>query len=95
MRQLMRTRKIPIIIILILLAIGLYMFVYQRSELAKLHEERELLEMEIARLELVKEALQEELSSTDSRDYIESVAMSRYSMVRPYEIIYYVTGDPE
>ncbi len=89
----LKNRKIPIIVILILLAIGVYGFFYQKSQLAKLTEERLLLEMEIARLKLVKAELQDQLANTDSREYIESVAMNKYGLVRPYEIIYYVTGE--
>ncbi|HHX03551.1 MAG TPA: hypothetical protein GX733_04630 [Tissierellia bacterium] len=89
----LRRRKIPIIIILILLAIGIYSYFYQERELAKLTDERLMLEMEIARLKMVKAELQDKLENTNSREYIESVAVNRYGLVQPYEIIYYVTGE--
>ncbi|MDI9471454.1 MAG: hypothetical protein GX260_00045 [Tissierellia bacterium] len=91
----LRKRKVTIAVILILLAVGVYSFFYQKNQLAKLTEERLLLEMELARLKLVKAELQEQLENTGSREYIESVAMSEYGLVRPYEIIYYVTGEGE
>ena len=91
----LRKRKVTIAVILILLAVGVYSFFYQKNQLAKLTEERLLLEMELARLKLVKAELQEQLENTGSREYIESVAMSEYGLAWPYEIIYYVTGRGE
>ncbi len=80
-----------LILLVLLVLFGVYTVYLQGIEKDKLKREKLVLEKEIERLEKVKKELIKEIDNSNSAEYMERAARTKLNMVKPDEILFYVS----
>ncbi len=80
-----------LVLLILLFLFGVYTVYLQGIEKDKLKREKLVLEKEIERLEKVKRELIKEIDNSGSAEYMERAARTKLNMIKPDEILFYVS----
>ncbi|MBR4766374.1 MAG: septum formation initiator family protein [Clostridia bacterium] len=90
----LENKKIPIVLVILLLALVIYFvvsLVTTKSKLNAVEREKASLSEQISRQEEENERLKETISNEDKDDYIERIARDEYDYAGENERVYYAS----